>query len=122
MLIFDFQQTPNDDTYNTVQQYLVTKNLEFIQRQQKLTKIPIVEYIGILNSDNELLWSTAPSNVQTLQVLLYQNYNSSSTVSSNSTKLFEDGSLLQGVSSGGLSSYSGGNSILTFIVTTVETK
>jgi len=115
-LIFNYQQSPSTQTYNTVQNYLIVKNKEFIKRMQKLSKKKIINFVGILDGDDKLLWSTAPLKIQPRTILLYQNNYDNSVAVTTHVKFFEDGFKLFGSSAGGPSSYPGGKSLFRFVM------
>lgn len=118
-LIFNYQQSPSTETYNTVQNYLIVKNKEFIERMKKVTKVKFLKFVGILDGDDKLLWSTAPLEIQPKTILLYQNNYDNSTAVTNHVKFFEDGLQIFGSSAGGPSSYPGGKSLFRFIFCSV---
>jgi hypothetical protein len=89
---------------------------EYIERMKKLTKVKFLKFVGILDGDDKLLWSTAPLKIQPRTILLYQNNYDNSVTVSNHVKFFEDGFTLYGSSAGGPSTYPGGKSLFRFVV------
>ena len=121
-LIFKYQNKPCEKYYNKVQDYLNIKNAEYEAKLSKLSNTKITEYLGIIDSDQNLLWTTGPKELSAKLVLLYQSpdYNNA-TALQIFVKLFEDGLKLSTAVAGGPGLYQGGRSAFSFMAVVPDT-